>query len=114
LHNLLSNLLKIQKARKITLDLGLTYDNTPINMQLAMDVLQKISKQNSHLDNTKTVTAFTEFGDFSLTLRYIYYIKKESDIFNTMTEVNMEILKQFNDNKFKFAFPTQTLYNIKG
>jgi len=102
-----------EKARKITLDLGLTYDTTPINMQLAMDLLQEISKQNSHLDSTKTVTAFTAFGDFSLTLRYIYYIKKGSDIFNTMTEVNMEILKQFNDNKLEFAFPTQTLYNIK-
>jgi MscS family membrane protein len=102
-----------ESARKITLDLGLTYDTTTGNMQLAMDILQDISKQNIALDETRTVTAFTAFGDFSLNIRYIYYIKKGSDIFATMTEVNMEILKQFNANKLDFAFPTQTLYTVK-
>jgi len=29
-----------------------------------------------------------------------------------MTEINMEILKQFNNNKLEFAFPTQTLHTI--
>jgi len=102
-----------ESARKITLDLGLTYDTTTGNMQLAMDILQDISKQNIALDEKRTVTAFTAFGDFSLNIRYIYYIKKGSDIFATMTEVNMEILKQFNANKLDFAFPTQTLYTVK-
>jgi len=102
-----------ETARKITLDLGLTYDTTPENMQLAMDLLQDISKKNIALDESRTVTAFTAFGDFALNIRYIYYIKKGSDIFGTMTEVNMEILKKFNANKLDFAFPTQTLYTVK-
>ena len=102
-----------ETARKITLDLGLTYDTTSENMQLAMDLLQDIGKENTALDETRTVTAFTAFGDFALNIRYIYYIKKGSDIFDTMTEVNMEILKKFNANKLDFAFPTQTLYTVK-
>ncbi len=101
-------------ARKITMDLGLTYDTTTENMQLAMDILQDISKQNIALDEARTVTAFTAFGDFSLNIRYIYYIKKGSDIFGIMNEVNMEILRQFNAKKLEFAFPTQTLHTIKG
>jgi len=102
-----------ETARKITLDLGLTYDTSTENMQLAMDILQDISKKINTIDETRTVTAFTAFGDFSLNIRYIYYIKKGSDIFGSMTDVNMEILKQFNANKLDFAFPTQTLYTIK-
>jgi len=102
-----------ETARKITMDLGLTYDTTPENMQLAMDLLQEISKENPALDESRTVTAFTAFGDFALNIRYIYYIKKGSDIFGTMTAVNMEILKKFNGNKLDFAFPTQTLYTVK-
>lgn len=102
-----------EAARKIILDLGLTYDTTTENMQLAMDLLQNISVENIALDESRTVTAFTAFGDFSLNIRYIYYIKKGSDIYGTMSSVNMEILKQFNDKKLEFAFPTQTLYTVK-
>lgn len=103
----------MENARKITLDLGLTYDTTPENMQLAMNILKNISVENEHVDDNRTVTAFTSYGDFSLNIRYIYYINKGSNIFGTMTEVNMEILKQFNNNKLEFAFPTQTLYTVK-
>lgn len=102
----------VETARKITVDLGLTYDTSAENMQKAMDILQQISKDNQYVDESRTVTAFTEFRDFTLNIRYIYYIKKGSDIFGTMTEINMEILKQFNNNKLEFAFPTQTLHTI--
>ncbi len=102
-----------EKARKITVDLGLTYDTTPEKMQLAMDILQQISIQNPNVDDHNTVTAFTAFGDFSLTLRYIYYINKGANIFGTMSEINMEVLKQFNDNKLEFAFPTQSIQMVQ-
>lgn len=46
-------------------------------------------------------------------LAYIYYISKGADIANTKTEINMEILRQFNENGLEFAFPTQTLYTIE-
>ena len=103
----------MENARKITIDFGLTYDTSPENMEKAMNILQDISKNNQHVDDSRTVTAFTAFGDFSLTIRYIYYIIKGSNIYDTMNEVNMEVLKQFNDNKLEFAFPTQTLHTVK-
>ncbi len=103
----------METARKITVDLKLTYDTTTEKMQKAMDILQNISKENQFVDDSRTITAFTAFDDYSLNIRYIYYIIKGSDIFGTMTEINMEILKQFNGNKLEFAFPTQTLRTVK-
>jgi len=103
----------METARKITVDLKLTYDTSPENMQKAMVILQEISKKNQYVDDSRTITAFTAFEDFSLNIRFIYYIKKGSDIFSVMTQINMETLKQFNDNKLNFAFPTQTLYTVK-
>lgn len=105
--------ISMETARKVSLDLGLIYDTSPENMQKAMDILKDISKENQYVDESRTITAFTAFGDFSLNIRYIYYIKKGSNIFGTMSEVNMEVLKQFNDSKLEFAFPTQTLYTVK-
>ena len=99
--------------RKVTLDLGLTYDTSHENMQKAMDLLQQITTQITEVDDTKTVTAFNAFGDFALNIRFIYYIKKGSSVFGTMTKLNLEVLEKFNANGLEFAFPTQNIYNLR-
>ncbi|PLX05482.1 MAG: mechanosensitive ion channel family protein [Marinilabiliales bacterium] len=102
-----------EPSRKITLNLGLTYDTSAENMQKAMKILKQITIDNEAVEDDKTVTSFTAFNDFSLNIRFIYYIKKGASIYGTMNDVNMEILKTFNENKLEFAFPTQTIYSKK-
>lgn len=97
-------------ARKTTVDL--TYDTSPEKMQKAMDLLKMICVNNQHVEEELTVTAFTAFGDFALNIRFIYYIKKGASIFGTMNDVNMGVLKQFNENGIEFAFPTQTIHTV--
>ncbi len=101
-----------EPSRKITLNLGLTYDTTPEGMQKAMDLLRQIGESNPHIEE-KILTGFNGFGDFALNILFIYYIRKDADILNTQTEINMAILTRFNENGLEFAFPTQTLYNIE-
>ena len=98
-----------EPSRKITLELGLVYGTTPDDMQKAMNLLKEISTTNKNLDEG-TIISFINFGDYNLGITFIYFIKKEADIFNTQTEINLEVLKRFNENGLEFAFPTQTLY----
>ncbi len=99
----------LEDARKVSVDLGLTYSTTPEMMEKAMEILRQICIDNEGVDDKRTVTSFLSFGDFSLNIRFIYYIRKGFSIFNTMNDVNMEVLKKFNDNNLDFAFPTQTI-----
>lgn len=99
--------------RKVVLKLGLTYDMTEKQMNKALDILKKIASQNKNLEE-KVIVSFNEFGDFALGILFIYYIKSGHDILTTQTEINSEILKQFNKNKLEMAFPTQTIYSKKG
>jgi MscS family membrane protein len=101
-----------EPSRKIVLKLGLTYDTKPKNMELAIKLLKGITKKNKNLEE-KVLVSFNEFGDFAMGIMLIYYIKKDSDILDTQSEINLEILKQFNENKLEFAFPTQTIYTAK-
>ena len=101
-----------EEARKITLVLGLTYDTTPEAMQEAMDWLKQLPDQINTIKN-EVVVAFTNYGDFSLGITFIYYIKRRADIFDTQSQVNLAILKQFNAKGWNFAFPTQTIYTQK-
>ena len=100
-----------EPSRKITLTLGLTYDTTAEGMEKGLEILRRIVAENDHLEE-KVLAGFTGFGDFSMNITFIYYIKKGADIMDSQTEVNMEILKRFAAAGLDFAFPTQTLYTI--
>ena len=101
----------LEPSRKIVLNLGLTYDTTPESIQAAMDILKSIADAHESTEED-TVLSFNGFGDFALNVMFIYYIKKGEAIAQVQTDINMQILKQFNEKKFDFAFPTQTLHNI--
>ncbi len=98
-----------EPSRKITMDLGLTYDTTPEKMELAMKTLYDIASSHPNVEE-KIVTAFTEFLDSALNIRFIYYIKKGAPVFGTQNDINMQILSRFNELGLEFAFPTHTVY----
>ncbi|MCK5857130.1 MAG: mechanosensitive ion channel family protein [Bacteroidales bacterium] len=97
-----------EPTRKVSLNLGLTYDTPHEKMELAMKILSEINESNPHV-RENPIISFNAFGDFSLGILFIYYILKGEDILGVQTEMNMEILKQFNANGLEFAFPTQTI-----
>lgn len=100
-----------EPARKVTLELGLTYDTQPENMEKGLQILQEIADADEGV-NEGSIIFFSGFGDFSMNITFIYYINKASNIAATQSRVNLEALKRFNAAGLEFAFPTQTLYNI--
>ena len=99
----------LEPSRKIALNLGLTYDTTPEQMQQAMTILKGLAAANDALEE-KVSIGFNAFGDFAMNILFIYYIKKEAGILETQTDINVRILEEFTKAGLDFAFPTQTLY----
>jgi len=97
-----------QPALKVKLNLGLTYDTNEDDMQKAIDILEDIVKNQDAITDDYAA-GFNGFGDFSLNILFIYYVKPDSHWLDTQTLVNKEILKRFNKEKLDFAFPTQTV-----
>ena len=100
-----------EPSRKVKIDLGLTYDTSPENMEKAMEILREINSENTHTEEN-SVVAFNGFGDFAMNIMFIYYISSGEDIAGTQSEINMAVLTRFNEAGLEFAFPTQTLYNV--
>lgn len=101
-----------EPSRKITLNLGLTYDTQPRDMQKAMDILRQINEDNPDTED-EIITSFNAFGDFAMNILFVYYIKKGQDNFQVQSDMNLRILEKFNEAHLEFAFPTQTLYQIQ-
>lgn len=105
-----------EPMRKVSLNLGLTYDTTPEMMQKALDILRDIPKS---VDNVSTnpsdiIANFSEYADSALVITYMYFIKKQGDILKVQSDMNMAILEAFNKAGLEFAFPTRTVYVQKG
>ena len=98
-----------EPARKVSLNLGLTCDMDEKKIEKAMQILHDIVAENKEAIQEKPSVGFNAFGDFSLNVVFVYYIKKGADILGTQTKVNLEILKRFNKSKIELAFPTQTI-----
>ncbi len=99
-----------EPGRRIVLELGLTYNTSLEKMQEAMTILKDMPNRVSGVRDKDLVVSFTNFADSSLTITFIYFIRKSADIFATRSEVNLEILRSFNQAGLNFAFPSSTLY----
>ena len=97
-----------QPTLKVKLNLGLTYDTDEVQMQKAIDILEDIVK-NQEAITDDYAAGFNGFGDFSLNILFIYYVKPDSHWLDTQTLVNKEVLRRFNKEGLEFAFPTQTI-----
>lgn len=101
-----------EPMRKVSLNLGLTYDTTPEMMQKALDILRELPKS---VDNVSTnpsdiIANFSEYADSALVITYMFFIKKQGDILKVQSDMNMAILEAFNKAGLEFAFPTRTVY----
>ena len=97
-----------EPSRKVKVVLGLTYDTTPERIDEALALLTDIVATNPKTEDEYTIW-FSGFGDFSLNLTAIYYIRKGEHWAHVPGEVNLAILNRFNEVGLDFAFPTQTL-----
>jgi MscS family membrane protein len=100
----------LEPSRKVVLNIGLVYDTPTIKMEKAMELLKEIAAANTNLDEG-TVVGFNNFGDSSLGIIFVYFIKKEADILVTQSEINLAIMKQFEEHGLEMAYPTRTVYN---
>lgn len=99
-----------EPMRRVLMKLGLTYNTTPQKMDEAMRILKDIPQKINGVDNKDITVAFTDFTDYALIITFVYFINKQSDVMETPSLVNSEILRSFNESDIQFAFPTQTIY----
>lgn len=89
--------------------IGMTYSTNYKRMTVAMDILEKILKEKVQSPEGENPSVFFKsFDESSLTLQ-ASVIHKDPSGFNSrqvLSEVNLEILRQFNEEKLEFAYPT--------
>ena len=101
-----------EPSRKVSMNIGLTYDTPPEKMEMAIQILKNIQESDPGLED-KIWLVFDNFGDFSLGINFVYYISPGQDKTEVQTRINLNILSRFNKEGLEFAFPTQTIFTVQ-
>jgi len=98
------------KKRRIVHKLGVVYETTYEQTKNIPDMIKSIvdKTENAIFDRCH----FVEFSNSSLDFELVYYIPT-SDYIQAMSaqqEINLEIMKKFQNENISFAYPTQTIH----
>ncbi len=95
--------------------IGLTYDTGREKMKRALEILKEITEEREDLEELKLIR-FQEFGPHSLNILFIYWYKGTSylDYLGVNEQINLEIMRRFEEASIEMAFPTQTIHLKEG
>ncbi|MDP6793226.1 MAG: mechanosensitive ion channel family protein [Anaerolineales bacterium] len=112
-HDLLScRLINFQdrKERRAVFTFGVTYDTSPEKVASIPTIVRDILESYEHVRFDRS--HFKTFGDFSLDFETVYYVTTAdySIYMDVQQNVNLELLRRFEQEDIEFAFPTQTVH----
>lgn len=100
-----------EPMRRAMVKVGLTYDTGAEKMNRALEILRGLPTQVKNVStNASDITAyFSDYGESSLNVTFYYYITKQGNILEVMSQMNLAILAAFDREGLQFAFPTRTV-----
>lgn len=89
---------------------GVTYDTSPEKVASIPTIVRDILESYEHVRFDRS--HFKTFGDFSLDFETVYYVTTAdySIYMDVQQNVNLELLRRFEQEDIEFAFPTQTVH----
>ncbi|MCX6183167.1 MAG: mechanosensitive ion channel family protein [Bacteroidetes bacterium] len=96
--------------RKVVTNLALTYASDYAKVEMALATLTEIASTSQNIEKDYSIS-FNKFMDSALNIEFVYFIKKDKNIPTALTEMNLTILKKFNEKGIDFAFPTRTIFH---
>ena len=97
-------------SRRMIYRLGVTYQTSHQTLSAIPSLIENIISQTPH--STFDRCHFVEFGPSSLDLELVYHIDTRDfqTAMDSQQQINLEILRKFEEQGIEFAYPTQTVF----
>ncbi len=100
------------KKRRIKMTLGLTYDTSPEQMDLALKAIRRVLEEDERICQDFMLVNFSGFGASSLDI-FVYAFTKTThweEFMRVRQEMMLAWMREIDRLGLGFAFPTQTLH----
>ncbi len=98
--------------RRCSITIGVTYDATATKMEELVAALRNLLKEDEMAEHNGANVHFTSFGDSSLNIDMIFFIKTTdySKFLQSRQNINVKVMKVVEELGLDFAFPSTTVY----
>ncbi|MCI8622976.1 MAG: mechanosensitive ion channel family protein [Provencibacterium sp.] len=100
------------EKRKISFDIGLTYDSPPERLAVCVEQLRQALRTMPEICEEPQVAVFHEFAESSLQIRLHCFSRLTgfADYMRLKERLNFRVMETVSQLGLRFAFPTRTLY----
>ena len=96
--------------RRVVFSIGVIYQTPYGKLKKIPEIIQNIieTQGQTRFDRTH----FKDYGPYSLNFEIVYWVENpDYNLYmDIQQKINLEIFKQFEDEKIEFAYPSQSLY----
>ena len=112
-NNIVENITRAHK-RRIDATFGITYDTSNEKIERAMEIIRFVAQRHPEVYDDYAVNIET-LDSSSINIRLIAYAKTRiyTEFLRIRSEVYLDVIKQFREDKIEFAFPSTTVYMAK-
>lgn len=101
-----------RELRRVTMDIGVTYDTSIEKLQKCVDSIRDMLKNHKGVDNENINVSFSTFNESSLDISMYFFINEIgfNEYMKIKEEINYNIMKILSDEEVSIAFPTTSVY----
>lgn len=101
---------KMMKQRRITFNFGVSFNTSVENLEKIPTIVKKIFEKMEKIELSRV--HFKTIGDFSHVFEVVYFVKTDDYNYymDSQQKINIELLKSFEKEKIKLAYPTSNVY----
>ena len=110
-NSIIDNLSRRSK-RRVEQTIGITYSTTTEQIEKVVSSIREIISRNEEVDPEIVLVNFSNFGDSSLDITIIYFIKSADfrEYLAVKERINLAIMRKLEELGVSIAFPTRSIY----
>lgn len=102
--------LSAEPSQRVRLDIGLVRETAPELVECALAILEDVVKTEQEWVEPQHTISLNELKADQLGLLFIYHVRKNKPMDQARTRINLEVLRRFNAQGLRFAYPTSIQY----
>lgn len=101
-----------RKLRKVTMDIGVTYDTSTEQIQKCVCSIRDMLKNHDGIDSESIHVSFSALNKSSLDITMYFFVNETefNEYMRIKENINYNIIKILRDEKVSIAFPTRSVY----
>ena len=102
----------MRPMRRVSLTLGVTYETNADQMEKLLEDIRSCLAANTDVDDEMILVNFTEFGDSSLDVQCIFFLRTVdyAEWLRMRERINLDLMRVVADDGLSIAFPSTSVY----